>query len=57
MQAVKVPRGLRELGYTEDDIDDLVTGAMKQQRLLVMAPRTIRPDDLASILRASMENW
>jgi hydroxyacid-oxoacid transhydrogenase len=57
MQAVKAPRGLRELGYTEDDIDDLVTGAMKQQRLLVMAPRTIRPDDLASILRASMENW
>src|SRR5215213_3380654 len=35
MKDVGAPRGVRELGYGEDDIEDLVEGAMKQQRLLV----------------------
>ena len=41
----------------EDDIDDLVGGAMKQQRLLVGAPKETSEEDLANILRESMENW
>jgi hydroxyacid-oxoacid transhydrogenase len=57
MQDVGAPRGIRELGYAEDDIDDLVNGAIKQQRLLVLAPRDVSEDDLAAILRESMENW
>ena len=57
MQDVGAPRGIRELGYGEDDIDDLVDGAMKQQRLLVLAPREVAEEDLAGILRESMENW
>ncbi|MDQ3911025.1 MAG: iron-containing alcohol dehydrogenase [Actinomycetota bacterium] len=57
MKDVGAPRGVRELGYDEDDIDDLVDGAMKQQRLLVLAPREVSEDDLADILRESMENW
>jgi hydroxyacid-oxoacid transhydrogenase len=57
MKDVGAPRGVRELGYGEDDIDDLVDGAMKQQRLLVGAPREVTEENLASILRESMENW
>ncbi len=57
MQDVGAPRGVRELGYDEEDIGDLVEGAMKQQRLLVGSPREVAEDDLAEILRASMENW
>jgi len=57
MQDVGAPRGVRELGYGEDDIDDLIEGAMKQQRLLVGSPREVTEDDLAKILRESMENW
>jgi hydroxyacid-oxoacid transhydrogenase len=57
MKDVGAPRGVRELGYGEDDIDDLVDGAMKQQRLLVGAPREVTEEDLANILRESMENW
>lgn len=57
MKDVGAPRGVRELGYSEDDIDDLVEGAMKQQRLLVLAPREVTEEDLANILRESMENW
>jgi alcohol dehydrogenase class IV len=57
MQDVGAPRGVRELGYGEDDIDELVDGAMKQQRLLVGAPREVTEEDLANIIRESMENW
>jgi hydroxyacid-oxoacid transhydrogenase len=48
---------VRELGYDEDDIEQLVDGAMKQQRLLVGAPRDVTEEDLANIIRESMENW
>jgi hydroxyacid-oxoacid transhydrogenase len=57
MKDVGAPRGVRELGYDERDIDDLVDGAMKQQRLLVGTPREVTEEDLANILRESMENW
>jgi hypothetical protein len=30
---------------------------MKQQRLLVLSPKEVTEDDLANILRESMENW
>jgi hydroxyacid-oxoacid transhydrogenase len=57
MKDIGAPRGVRELGYDEDDVDDLVEGAVKQQRLLVGAPREVTEEDLANIIRESMENW
>jgi alcohol dehydrogenase class IV len=57
MRDVGAPKGVREFGYGEDDIEDLVEGAMKQQRLLVGAPREVNEEDLANIIRESMENW
>ena len=57
MRDVGAPSGVRELGYGEDDIADLVEGAIKQQRLLVVAPREASEADLAAIIGESMENW
>lgn len=57
MKDVGAPSGLRELGYDENDIDDLVNGALKQQRQLGIAPREAGRDELASIFRESLENW
>jgi hydroxyacid-oxoacid transhydrogenase len=57
MRDVGAARGIEELGYGEDDIPELVQGALKQQRLLVGAPREVGPDDLAQILRESISNW
>jgi len=57
MKDVGAPKGVRELGYSEDDIDQLVEGAMKQQRLLVGTPKEVTEEDLGRILRESMENW
>ena len=49
--------GIGELGYGIEDVDALVEGALKQQRLLVIAPREASEDDLAAIIGDSMENW
>jgi hydroxyacid-oxoacid transhydrogenase len=57
MQDVAAPRGVAELGYQEDDIPDLVAGALKQQRLLAVAPKPVTEDDLRRIITASMTNW
>jgi alcohol dehydrogenase class IV len=57
MRDIGAARGIEELGYGEDDIPELVQGALKQQRLLVGAPREVGPDDLAQILRDSLANW
>jgi len=57
MQDIDVPNGVAAFGYGEDDIDDLVSSAMKQQRLLVLSPVEMGPNDLAAILRESMANW
>jgi alcohol dehydrogenase class IV len=57
MRDVDAPRGIAELGYTEDDVPALVEGALKQQRLLVVSPREVTDTDLGHILNASMTNW
>lgn len=54
MRDVGVPTGLRELGYDVADVDALVDGALKQQRLLVVSPREAGPEELGAILRASL---
>ena len=54
MRDVGAPMGIGELGYGEDDIEALVEGALKQQRLLVISPREAGPNELAGILRASL---
>jgi len=54
MRDVAAPSGVAEFGYTEDDVPALVEGALKQQRLLVVAPREAGAEDLARILTASL---
>jgi alcohol dehydrogenase class IV len=54
MRDVGAPSGLRELGYDEEDVDALVQGAMRQQRLLVLAPAEVGPGELAEIVRESL---
>ena len=57
MRDVGAPSGVRALGYEESDVDALVDGALKQERLLVVSPREAGGDDLAAIITDSMENW
>ncbi len=57
MRDIGIPNGIGAVGYTEGDVADLVEGALKQQRLLATAPRETGADDLAGILRRSLELW
>jgi alcohol dehydrogenase class IV len=54
MRDIGIPAGLAEVGYTEADVDDLVEGALKQERLLSIAPKRPTGEDLAAIFRRSM---
>ena len=57
MRDIGIPNGLAEVGYGDADVDDLVSGALQQQRLLATAPREVTGDDLAGVFRGSMELW
>ena len=57
MRDIAIPNGLAAVGYADADVDDLVGGALKQQRLLATAPREPSAEDLAAILRGSMQLW
>ncbi len=57
MRDVGIPNGIGAVGYSEEDVPDLVPGTMKQQRLLATCPKTPDEDDIARILRNSVENW
>lgn len=57
MKDIDAACGIEELGYTRDDIPALVDGALKQQRLLVIAPKDPSAEDLDAIFRASLANW
>jgi hydroxyacid-oxoacid transhydrogenase len=57
MRDIAIPNGLAAVGYSKDDVDDLVEGAMKQQRLLATAPRDVTEEDAAGILERSLELW
>ena len=57
MRDIGIPNGLAAVGYGQDDVPDLVEGAMKQQRLLMTAPREVRAEDAAGILERSLELW
>ena len=57
MRDIEIPSGVGAVGYDESDIDDLVAGTMKQQRLLATSPKVVTEDDVAEIFRRSMNLW
>jgi hydroxyacid-oxoacid transhydrogenase len=57
MRDIGIPNGIGGVGYDESDVDDLVEGTMKQQRLLATAPRPVTEEDVAGILTRSLSLW
>lgn len=57
MRDIEIPSGIAAVGYDEHDVDHLVEGTMKQQRLLATSPKPVTEDDVAKILRRSMNLW
>ncbi len=57
MRDIGLPNGVSGVGFDEGDVDGLVEGTMKQQRLLATAPKPVTEDDVAAIFRRSMQLW
>jgi alcohol dehydrogenase class IV len=57
MRDIDLPAGVAAVGFGTSDIDDLVAGALKQERLLAIAPRAATAEDLAGIFSRSMTLW
>ncbi len=57
MQALRIPNGLRELGYNSADIPALVEGTLPQHRVTKLSPRPAGPDDLARIFEDALTVW
>lgn len=57
MKDIGIPNGIGAVGYDESDVDGLVDGALKQQRLLATAPRPVDAEALAGIFRRSVTLW
>jgi hydroxyacid-oxoacid transhydrogenase len=51
---IGAPTRLREVGYTENDLPSLLSGALEQQRLLIGSPKPVGAEELEALLRASL---
>lgn len=57
MYDLRLPNGLREIGYTSADIPALVEGTLPQHRVTKLSPRPAGPDELAGIFESAMAAW
>lgn len=54
MHRLKVPEGLRAIGYSPSDIPSLVEGTLPQHRVTKLSPRPASQDDLAALFEDAM---
>ena len=57
MQSIGMPNGLREVGYTSDDIPALTEGTLKQKRLLALSPQAVTQKAVEKMLEQSLVVW
>ncbi|CAH7690091.1 iron-containing alcohol dehydrogenase-domain containing protein [Phakopsora pachyrhizi] len=50
-----LPRGLKGIGYSKGDVDQLVAGTLPQKRVLDLAPGNTEEESLRAILKDAME--
>jgi len=55
MERLKVPSGLKELGYSSSDIPALVEGTLPQHRVTKLSPRPATTGDLALLFEETMQ--
>ncbi len=57
MRNLDVPNGLLEMGFTEDDVPQLVEGTLPQHRVTKLSPRPAGAKDIAKLFMDSMKIW
>jgi hydroxyacid-oxoacid transhydrogenase len=57
MERLKLPNGLRDIGYSSSDIPALVEGTLPQHRVTKLSPRPAAPDQLSRLFEDSLVAW
>ncbi|MGE3511089.1 MAG: hydroxyacid-oxoacid transhydrogenase [Vicinamibacterales bacterium] len=57
MERLRVPNGLRAIGYDTTDIPALVDGTLPQHRVTKLSPRPAGPEELAALFEAALTAW
>ncbi len=57
MRKLDVPNGLLKMGFTEEDIPELVEATLPQHRVTKLSPRPAGAEDLAKLFKDSMKIW
>jgi hydroxyacid-oxoacid transhydrogenase len=57
MRELKVPNGLKAVGYSSSDINTLVEGTLPQHRVTKLSPRPAGPDELGKLFEDAMTAW
>ncbi len=57
MERLRVPNGLKAVGYSSSDIPALVEGTLPQHRVTKLSPRPAGPDALAALFEDAMTAW
>jgi hydroxyacid-oxoacid transhydrogenase len=57
MQRLKVPNGLKAVGYTREDIPALVEGTLPQHRVIKLSPVPVGREELTRLFEKSMVLW
>ena len=55
--SLRLPNGLSALGYSREDIPDLVQGTLPQHRVTKLSPRPASEEDLAEIFEDALVAW
>jgi hydroxyacid-oxoacid transhydrogenase len=57
MERLKLPNGLRALGYSSAEIPALVEGTLPQHRVTKLSPRPAGPDELGKLFEDALTAW
>jgi hydroxyacid-oxoacid transhydrogenase len=57
MQRLKMPNGLRAIGYSSSDIPALVEGTIPQHRVTKLSPRPAGVEELSALFEDAMVAW
>ena len=57
MQKLCAPSGLAEIGFTCEDIPELVKGTVAQERITKLSPLPATEDDIARMFADAMKYW
>jgi hydroxyacid-oxoacid transhydrogenase len=57
IQRLKLPNGLRDIGYSSSDIPALVEGTLPQHRVTKLSPRPAAPEQLSRLFEDALVAW